>query len=105
MVATETMIRLALQSPSKHWKHCAIIFRGGCVVGYANNTYEEHAEVRALKRVKYKHNLTVLSIRVNREGELKNAKPCMDCHKHLVDNGVKTVLYSTDEGTIERERI
>ncbi len=105
MVATETMIRLALQSPSKHWKHCAIVFRGGCVVGFANNTYEEHAEIRALRRVKYMHNLTILSVRVNREGELKNAKPCEDCMRALKERGVRTILYSNDNGEIKRERI
>lgn len=105
MVATSTMIKFALTSPSKHWKHFCIIFRGGCVIGQASNTYEMHAEIRALKRVKYHHNLTVLSVRVNRDGELKNAKPCEDCMKVLLSSGVKTILFSNDEGQIERLRV
>jgi pyrimidine deaminase RibD-like protein len=99
------MIKLAKQSPYRAWMHGCIVYRGGRVVGQATNTFGMHAEVRALKRVKYKHNLTVLSVRVGKDGKLRMAKPCPECWQYLVDNGVRTILYSVDSGEIIRERV
>lgn len=103
MTCQQSTIRLAKSSPYRQWQHAAIVYRGSTVVGMASNTRNLHAEVRALNKVKNKKNLTVLSVRVNRLGQLRMAKPCEDCRRFLLQHGVKTVLYSTDDGRIIRE--
>ena len=105
MVSKSAMIRLAKKSPYTNWKHGAIVFKGGCVVGMATNDRRTHAEVRALSQTKYPKNTTVLSVRVNKSGDLCNALPCLNCWNFMKKEGVKTVFYSTDAGSIERIRI
>ena len=105
MISLAAMLRLASRSPYRAWPHAAVVFRGGSVVGLATNTRHIHAEVRALNRVKVKKNLTLLSVRVGADGRLKLARPCPECWRYLARHGVKTVLYSTSSGDIEREAV
>lgn len=49
--------------------------------------------------------LKMLIIRTNNRGELKFSKPCCNCIEKLKKFGVKSVYYSTDEGTIIKERL
>jgi len=99
--------RLAAQSP-QHFKHAAIVFRGGAIIAEAHNDGKHHAEVRALQHARiwtHARGLTVLSVRVTKRGLLRNARPCENCLRYMHDNGVATVLYSTDEGEIKRLRL
>lgn len=91
-------------------QHAAIVFKGGAVQACASNTPEDHAEVRALNNMftyglEDMDHLTLLSIRLSRQGLLRNAKPCINCVKYMREHGVKTVLYSTETGEIERMRL
>jgi pyrimidine deaminase RibD-like protein len=98
--------RLAAES-TQHFKHSAIVFVGGAVIAEATNSSLAHAEVRALREagsVNGRH-VTVLSIRVTPDGKLKCAKPCDHCLAYMMAWGVKTVLYSTASGQIERLRL
>jgi deoxycytidylate deaminase len=58
---------------------------------------------------KYTHliskKLEILVIRLDKQGNLKNSKPCKHCLETLKKFNIKTVYYSTDEGKIEMERI
>jgi len=36
--------------------------------------------------------------RINRQGHLRMAKPCLRCADRLRDEGVKRVIFSTEEG-------
>lgn len=105
MVSLSAMIKLAQKSPYRNWRHAAIVFRGGAVVSMATNTHNLHAEIRALNKVKYKHNLSLLSIRVNKNGELRLAYPCTNCMSYLQEHNVQILLYSTENGEIKRERV
>lgn len=103
MVSKNSMIRLAQSSPYKNWMHGCFVFRGGSVVAAESNTKNQHAECRAINKVKNKKNLTVLSIRVNNDGQLRMARPCDECRRFLLHHGVKSVLYSTDDGRIIKD--
>lgn len=98
-----------LAKTSQHWwaHHAAIVMRGGAVLSAEPNGASAHAEQRALGRLwpSKRRGTKVLSIRINGQGELAMAKPCPDCEAYLAANGVKTVLYSTDEGTLTLMRI
>jgi tRNA(Arg) A34 adenosine deaminase TadA len=100
--------RLASRSP-QHFKHSAIVFRGGAVLASASNDAWEHAEVRAVRRAASEGSqitgTTVLSVRVTEMGLLRNAKPCPACMHFMRCYGVRTVLYSTANGQIERIRL
>ena len=82
-----------------------MIFRGSAVVSVENNDGAMHAEVRALNKTAVKKNLTLLSIRVGKSGELRNARPCEQCWKYIMMHDVRMVLFSNEEGRIERLKL
>lgn len=95
--------KLAAKSNHPKYKHAAIVFHNGDMVGWANNLGNHHAEVRALTIAKmygYKKNLTILSVRIGKEGTLRLAKPCYKCYLYCKQHGVTTILYSTDKQNI-----
>lgn len=105
MVSLNSLIRLAKKSPYKNWQHAAIVFRGGAVVGFATNTKNLHAEVRAINKVVNKTNLTLVSVRVNKEGQLRLAYPCYECLQYMEQHGVRQFWYTTESGSLERNSI
>jgi phosphoheptose isomerase len=42
-------------------------------------------------------------IRINSLGQLQNARPCINCYKQIKASGIKTIYYSTDDGTFKKE--
>lgn len=44
-------------------------------------------------------------VRVNREGELRNSKPCSMCYEAMKFVGIKRVYYSNENGTYEMMKI
>ena len=104
MVSPRSMQRAA-QKSRQHKKHACFIFKGGAVISVANNTVASHAEVAALRKIKDARNTILLSVRVGRSGNLRNARPCTDCSHYIRSRGIKIVLYSTEEGIIKRESI
>lgn len=68
-----------------------------------------HAEMHALyrlytskvyKNIKNNANLTLTVVRYDRQGNLKNSKPCQACVKLMKKFGIKTVTYSDDNGDL-----
>lgn len=61
-----------------------------------------HAEVdcisKAWSRVHIDSSYTLVSIRLNRWGEFRLAKPCDDCWAVINGLGVRDVYWTTDEG-------
>lgn len=61
-----------------------------------------HAEEDCILRYRRKggdpKGCTMIVVRVNRNGELRNAKPCSRCHAIIKAYGIKTVFYSTEHG-------
>lgn len=103
-------IRLAHKTATETNQHVAIAFRGSVLINYANNVKGKiHAEMRVLVPLlvtdtngKFFSNITVISLRINRRGNLAMAKPCKVCEHKLKVYGVRRVYYSNREGKIER---
>ncbi len=71
-------------------------------MGWQNNSI--HAEYNVVKRFRKKFSINRLSecelwsIRLTRKNEIRNAKPCKRCKKHLEKFAPHKIYYSTDEG-------
>lgn len=92
-------LRLVKKSTHRQHHHAAIITRGGAVVSVGYNKGSTHAEAMALRKCKYKHNLTLFSFRFTKGGKWAMARPCHKCAKLL--EGVK-VWYTDEQGTLVR---
>lgn len=77
--------------------------------------YGQHAEMKAksnmlnsmskIDKSKYKrYKYDLISIRVAKDGTVKNSKPCEKCLEHLADLKIHNVYYSTSSDTIVMER-
>ncbi len=49
--------------------------------------------------------IEIVVIRVNKNGELLNSKPCNSCLYYMKLYGVKSVYYSDENGDIIKEKI
>jgi hypothetical protein len=98
--------KLAAKSTHQH-KHAVVVERGGTILSYGYNVGWNHAEKKALGKLwpDKRRGVTVWSVRVTSGGNWRMAKPCPRCEAYLRENGVKEVLYSTDDGTIARMRL
>jgi deoxycytidylate deaminase len=99
--------RLAKRGGNRYYHHAAIVYRGGRVISSGFNHHEIHAEANALFNIwpNKRKGCRLLSIRVSRTGSLLMAKPCTKCLRMLRRDGIKSVDYSTAEGTIERMKL
>jgi hypothetical protein len=69
----------------------------GC--GYSDQTiHAERAVVKRLGDVSQLRGATLIVVRLNRQGELRNSKPCHDCElfleKCMREYGLRKVIYS-----------
>lgn len=75
---------------------------GGCNNYLPRRRYSLHAEERVLRKVpgwRDRESLTLVVVRVNKLGRLKNSRPCKRCTAFITRAGINRVLYSTnDEG-------
>jgi deoxycytidylate deaminase len=104
---SDTFIRkLAAKSTHQH-KHAVVVERGGAILSYGYNVGWNHAEKKALGKLwpNKRKGVTVWSLRVSNSGAFMMAKPCPKCEQYLRENGVKEVLYSTNDGSIARMRL
>ena len=94
----------AMQSTHRKYKHAALIFVNGILITFSNNTQEEHAETRALniaRMLGYKaYDMTLMSIRVLKNGNLGMAKPCKKCMRYIRMFRDVKILYSNAKGVI-----
>jgi len=99
--------RVADFPKQRSYRHVAIVTRGGCILSVGVNASAIHAEVVALEQIDYgnRRGVTVISLRIRKDGSLAMAKPCPSCTRFMVKYGVKKVMYSTSDGTIVKERV
>lgn len=57
-----------------------------------------HSELRAIKKAKIKNSFSLINVRLNKFGEIKNSMPCLKCKNILIEFNCKTVFYSTELG-------
>lgn len=103
-----TATKIALQSTHDKYKHGVIITKGSSVLATGFNHGGDnhgaiHAEYHALNKLwpNKRKGATVWSVRITPGGKLSMAKPCAKCHKMLIANGIKKVIYTTYGATIE----
>ena len=84
--------------------------RSGC-------RYCLHAEMDAIRRLpplkqkSHKRNITLLVIRIDRLGNLKNSAPCFKCLEyinrvnHMTSYKIKTICYSDENGNIAIKKL
>jgi cytidine deaminase len=70
-----------------------------------SNGMTVHAEINLLSKIKCNKSISILVIRINKEGKLKESKPCYHCLKAMRNSGlnIKYVYYSTSNGNIVKE--
>ncbi len=72
------------------------------------NSEKKHAETEALSKIKMnsRKKYDLLVVRLTRSGKLSSSRPCFHCLCKLEKSGVKIrhVYYSTQDGTIAREK-
>lgn len=108
---------LAMSSPSRWRVGCVLLKKGRVVVSTTNvegkthpkqselagrvgQPYRQslHAELRALLKARVKVDTLVVG-RVNSRNELCLSRPCPVCQLALLEAGIKSVYYSTNDGT------
>lgn len=54
--------------------------------------------------MKLKKNLTVYVVRKSKSGIIGESAPCYDCYEKMKELGVKSLVYSTEDGGFEKIR-
>jgi deoxycytidylate deaminase len=99
--------------------HGSVICRGGSIlsIGYNSpraNSFSEnyaqhpgwtrHSELSAIQKVRRKIDLNgcvMYNLRIDKNGLIRNSRPCGGCEKLLIDYGIKKVFFSTENGKID----
>jgi deoxycytidylate deaminase len=104
---SKSLLRLTQKSRHFQFHHAVHVKRGGAVVSSGYNLETRHAEVAALEKLwpSERVGTTVVSIRVTKSGLLSSAKPCKNCMKYLLENGVKKLIYSDFDGKLVTEKL
>ncbi len=102
-------------------KHGCVAVSGGKIVARGYNSYRTyskdgfihdacscHAEVDVIRKCikqNIKHKINIYVVRVSSTGEYRNSAPCSLCVDTLKNNNVRSLVYSTDLGTLEKCKI
>jgi hypothetical protein len=66
--------------------------------GGENYIASRHSETQLLRRLKIPtKDLIITNVRIGKNGEILNAKPCANCQRCLDERGYKRILYSISE--------
>jgi hypothetical protein len=114
--------------PDNKWSnkkgHLSALVKGGKVIAYsecslAGNSYYSnirgrscHSEIGLLTagklNIKNKRQIskyTIWNIRWDKNGEIKNSKPCLNCQQILLNIGIKKIVFSTDGGIFKKNKL
>lgn len=99
--------KLAFKSDHEHFKHSALVLKGGNIISSAYNKGVKHAEQFALDKLppEQRKGCTVISIRVTKGGKLAMAKPCKKCEAYMRAHGVYAVEWSDEFEVMHKERL
>lgn len=114
----ERAISVAGTSEHVKWQLGAVLTRGSKTVGSAPNRFRNHpwishlhatyhAEMAALRKAALNsaRGTTIYVARVDQYGRSRMARPCPKCMKSLYEAGVREVVYTTDDGKYQVERV
>ena len=117
--------RVAQQSQHDHFKHGAVLVKGGSVLNTSCNKDKyksfgnrfrdtkvcghatHHAELGCILGLDKSttQGATIYVVRVNRQGEYRLSKPCPMCEEVLKFCGVKRVVYTTDNKAAKKIKL
>lgn len=108
--------------------HCTLALKGGNILDYGFNDFSQycpehkfgkykalkspdtydyranlHSEIDLLKKIIFRsdwHKITLLNIRLDRNGKIVLAMPCSNCLRVLYRYNFKAIYYTIDENTI-----
>ncbi|MFN2638053.1 MAG: hypothetical protein ABR585_13600 [Gemmatimonadaceae bacterium] len=99
------------------WQLGSLIVNNGNVLSWATNKFRNppslnhlhattHAEMAALRQcLCAAKGGTIYVARVNRLGESRLARPCDACLNGLTLAGIRRIIYTTNDGTYQFERL
>ena len=114
--------------PETTWKnkkgHISALVKGGKVISYGecnlsgNSKYSQvrgrscHSEISVLKFGKIEKKTrrqiskyTIWNIRWDKNGNIVNSKPCLNCQRILLNIGIKKVVFSNKEGIFKKNKL
>lgn len=110
-------IKQATLATHEKWRVGAVLVRGGSLISTGFNRYRNHpmyvgadgvsyhAEEVALMRAGDPRGSTIYVARITKSGLLGMAKPCEACQQLLLDNGVRSVVFTTPAGVLKARSI
>lgn len=101
------------QKSKMPWQIAAFVVKHGNIVSVGINRYSKgsfpksiHAERSAIEHSKNDVNNAVIWVyRFKKNGDLAIAKPCISCNNFMASAGIKSVVYSTNLGTLEKQSV
>ena len=111
--------------PEEDWKndkgHISALTKGGKIVCYGAGSLAGvpngtpfglscHSEMTVIKKlgnkqVKDYSKYILWNIRWDKNGNIRESKPCKQCQITLLKLGIKTVVYSKQDGTFVKEKL
>lgn len=104
-----------------YYKHAAALVSGNNIHGFSSNKYikeiivddqkyyiTRHAEISLFEKLPKKQKvrgMDIIVIRINKNLELRNSRPCNNCIDKLLKLGIRKVYYSNDKGDIVCELV
>jgi tRNA(Arg) A34 adenosine deaminase TadA len=102
-------------------QHFSGIFKNGKIVCTGNNhlrnsyngrcvCFSTHAEIDVIHKVlnllnpKNLKNYVMVVVRIGRDGNIKNSRPCNQCIETMCKYRIKKVIYSTDDESFEVQK-
>tara|TARA_B100001996_G_scaffold135897_1_gene103457 strand:- start:55 stop:474 length:420 start_codon:yes stop_codon:yes gene_type:complete len=103
-------------------RHISALTKGGKVIAYGesslggaskfspNRGKSCHSEIAVLKQLgtedrRKMSKYTIWNIRWSRDGRVVSSKPCINCQRVLMECGVKTIVFSTQDGKFIKDRL
>jgi len=101
--------------------HVSALVKGGKVICYAECSlggtplnfnrgrschselalFKIHKNFKKRKISRYK----IWNIRISKDGKILNAKPCLECQKNLLKLGIKTIIFSNEDGKFIKNKL
>lgn len=95
----------ALKAHDAQHKLGAVLVKGGSVIakGYNSYTNLRHAEVSCLSKVweSERKGAVLYVVRTRKTQKFGMSKPCPKCENFIKNSGIKKVIYTTNDNTIE----
>jgi len=113
--------------PDKNWgnpkRHISALVKGGKVIAYSECSLGGmpkfcthkgrscHSEMNVIKHMKIgdkKRKISkyvIYNIRWSKDGRIVNSKPCLNCQRELLRLGFKTIIFSKQDGTFEKNKL